>query len=94
MKKDFSHIFEHDYQGFDNFCQEVLQPMFGNRIELMSCSEDFIATTGKKEQADAANILSIRKVAEINLQNTKITSTRFMSLTSPCATTAALRRTV
>lgn len=32
MKKDFSHIFEHDYQGFDNFCQEVLQPMFGNRI--------------------------------------------------------------
>ena len=66
MKKDFSHIFEHDYQGFDNFCQEVLQPMFGNRIELMSCSEDFIATTGKKEQADAANILSIRKVAEIN----------------------------
>lgn len=66
MKKDFSHIFEHDYQGFDNFCQEVLQPMFGNRIELMSCSEDFIATTGRYEQADAANILSIRKVAEIN----------------------------
>lgn len=29
MKKDFSHIFGHDYQGFDNFCQEVLQPMFG-----------------------------------------------------------------
>lgn len=66
MKKDFSHIFEHDYPGFDNFCQEVLQPMFGDRIELMSRSEDFIATTGKNEQADAANILSIQKVAEIN----------------------------
>ena len=66
MKKDFSHIFEHDYPGFDNFCQEVLQPMFGDRIEFMSRSEDFIATTGKNEQADAANILSIQKVAEIN----------------------------
>lgn len=66
MKKDFSHIFEHDYPGFDNFCQEVLQPMFGDRIELMSQSEDFIATTGKNEQAEAANILSIQKVAEIN----------------------------
>lgn len=66
MKKDFSHIFEHDYPGFDSFCQEVLQPMFGDRIELMSRSEDFIATTGKNEQADAANILSIQKVAEIN----------------------------
>ena len=66
MNKDFSHIFEHDYPGFDNFCQEVLLPMFGDRIELMSRSEDFIATTGKNEQADAANILSIQKVAEIN----------------------------
>lgn len=66
MKKDFSHIFEHDYPGFDNFCHEVLKPMFGDRIELMSRSEDFIATTGKNEQADAANILSIQKVAEIN----------------------------
>ena len=66
MKKDFSHIFEHDYPGFDNFCQEVLLPMFGDRIEFMSRSEDFIATTGKNEQADAANILSIQKVAEIN----------------------------
>ena len=44
----------------------VLQPMFGDRIEFMSRSEDFIATTGKNEQADAANILSIQKVAEIN----------------------------
>lgn len=66
MNKDFSHIFEHDYPGFDNFCKEVLLPMFGDRIELMSRSEDFIATTGKNEQADAANILSIQKVAEIN----------------------------
>ncbi len=66
MNKDFSHIFEHDYPGFDSFCQEVLLPMFGDRIELMSRSEDFIATTGKNEQADAANILSIQKVAEIN----------------------------
>ena len=66
MNKDFSHIFEHDYPGFDNFCQEVLLPMFGDRIEFMSRSEDFIATTGKNEQADAANILSIQKVAEIN----------------------------
>lgn len=66
MNKDFSHIFEHDYPGFDNFCHEVLKPMFGDRIELMSRSEDFIATTGKNEQADAANILSIQKVAEIN----------------------------
>lgn len=66
MNKDFSHIFEHDYPGFDNFCQEVLQPMFGDRIELMSRSEDFIATTRKNKQADAANILSIQKVAEIN----------------------------
>ena len=66
MNKDFSHIFEHDYPGFDNFCKEVLQPMFGDRIEFMSRSEDFIATTGKNEQADAANILSIQKVAEIN----------------------------
>lgn len=66
MNKDFSHIFEHDYPGFDNFCHEVLLPMFGDRIELMSRSEDFIATTGKNEQADAANILSIQKVAEIN----------------------------
>lgn len=66
MKKDFSHIFEHDYPGFDNFCHEVLKPMFGDRIEFMSRSEDFIATTGKNEQADAANILSIQKVAEIN----------------------------
>lgn len=66
MNKDFSHIFEHGYPGFDNFCHEVLLPMFGDRIELMSRSEDFIATTGKNEQADAANILSIQKVAEIN----------------------------
>lgn len=66
MNKDFSHIFEHDYPGFDNFCHEVLKPMFGDRIEFMSRSEDFIATTGKNEQADAANILSIQKVAEIN----------------------------
>lgn len=66
MNKDFSHIFEHDYPGFDNFCKEVLLPMFGDRIEFMSRSEDFIATTGKNEQADAANILSIQKVAEIN----------------------------
>ena len=66
MKKDFSHIFEHDYPGFDDFCQEVFRPMFGDRIKLMPRSEDFIATTGKNEQAEAANILSIQKVAEIN----------------------------
>lgn len=50
MNKDFSHIFEHDYPGFDNFCKEVLLPMFGDRIELMSRSEDFIATTGKNDR--------------------------------------------
>lgn len=68
-KKDLQNFFSADYTNFKSFADNVLAPVFGDKLMMLDYSEDMIKTKEDKNLAQKHKIVSVLHFADIDAFN-------------------------